>query len=68
MFFVLSPLRLTSEKPPGTHWVEVSVVEVYNNDVFDLLAKDNCGTSISVKRDIVTNKEGKSDVPLLVHE
>nr|XP_056709733.1 kinesin-like protein KIF25 [Euleptes europaea] len=60
--------RLISEKPPGSHWVEVSVVEVYNNAVFDLLAKDNCGTTTGVKRDIVTNKEGKSDVPLLVYE
>ncbi|XP_077203641.1 kinesin-like protein KIF25 isoform X2 [Paroedura picta] len=60
--------RLISEKPPGSHWVEVSVIEVYNNDVFDLLAKDNYGTTIGVKRDIVTNKEGKSDVPLLVYE
>ncbi|XP_060098357.1 kinesin-like protein KIF25 isoform X2 [Heteronotia binoei] len=60
--------RLISEKPPGSHWVDVSVVEVYNNDVFDLLAKDSCGTTIGVKRDIVTNKEGKSAVPLLVYE
>ncbi|XP_048343127.1 kinesin-like protein KIF25 isoform X2 [Sphaerodactylus townsendi] len=60
--------RLISEKPPGSHWVEVSVVEVYNNTVFDLLVKDNCGTTTGVKRDIVTNKEGKSDVPLLVYE
>uniref|UniRef100_A0ACB8GBG4 Uncharacterized protein n=1 Tax=Sphaerodactylus townsendi TaxID=933632 RepID=A0ACB8GBG4_9SAUR len=60
--------RLISEKPPGSHWVEVSVVEVYNNTVFDLLVKDNCGTTTGVKRDIVTNKEGKSDVPLLVYD
>ncbi|XP_054856608.1 kinesin-like protein KIF25 [Eublepharis macularius] len=60
--------RLISEKPPGSHWIEVSVVEVYNNDVFDLLAKDNYGTTTGVKRDIITNKEGKSDIPLLVYE
>ncbi|XP_053152802.1 kinesin-like protein KIF25 isoform X2 [Hemicordylus capensis] len=60
--------RLISEKPLGNHWVEVSVVEVYNNEVFDLLAKDNCGRTSGVKRDIVTNKEGKSDVPFLTYE
>ncbi|NWS38221.1 KIF25 protein, partial [Probosciger aterrimus] len=60
--------RLISEKPPGSYWVEVSVVEVYNNEVFDLLAKDSCGKVFGVKRDVVTSREGKSDVPLLTHE
>ncbi|NWR92522.1 KIF25 protein, partial [Furnarius figulus] len=57
--------RLISEKPPGSYWVEVSVVEVYNNEIFDLLAKDSYGKVFGVKRDVVTNREGKSDVPLL---
>ncbi|XP_061234501.1 kinesin-like protein KIF25 isoform X2 [Neopsephotus bourkii] len=60
--------RLISEKPPGSYWVEVSVVEVYNNEIFDLLAKDSCGRVFGVKRDVVTTREGKSDVPLLTHE
>ncbi|XP_050805044.1 kinesin-like protein KIF25 isoform X2 [Gopherus flavomarginatus] len=60
--------RIISEKPPGSHWVEVSVVEVYNNEIFDLLAKDSCGRVFGVKRDVVTTKEGKSDVPLLTYE
>ncbi|XP_063163587.1 kinesin-like protein KIF25 [Candoia aspera] len=60
--------RLLSEKPPGSHWVEVSVVEVYNNEVFDLLAKDNSGRLNGTKRGIMTNKEGKSDIPLLTYE
>ncbi|NXN12388.1 KIF25 protein, partial [Indicator maculatus] len=60
--------RLISEKPPGSYWVEVSVVEVYNNEIFDLLAKDSCGKVSGVKRDVVTTKEGKRDVPLLVYE
>ncbi|KAM6084498.1 kinesin-like protein KIF25 isoform 3-T3 [Theristicus caerulescens] len=60
--------RLISEKPPGSYWVEVSVVEVYNNEIFDLLAKDSCGKVFGVKRDVVTTREGKSDVPLLTHE
>ncbi|KFP85349.1 Kinesin-like KIF25, partial [Apaloderma vittatum] len=60
--------RLISEKPPGSYWVEVSVVEVYNNEIFDLLAKDSCGKVLGVKRDVVTTREGKSDVPLLTYE
>ncbi|XP_035745525.1 kinesin-like protein KIF25 [Egretta garzetta] len=60
--------RLISEKPPGSYWVEVSVVEVYNNEIFDLLAKDSCGKVFGVKRDVVTTREGKRDVPLLTHE
>ncbi|XP_070596408.1 kinesin-like protein KIF25 isoform X2 [Erythrolamprus reginae] len=59
---------LLSEKSPGSHWVEVSVVEVYNNEVFDLLAKDNSGRLNSIKRGIMTNKEGKNDIPLLTNE
>ncbi|KFP42904.1 Kinesin-like KIF25, partial [Chlamydotis macqueenii] len=58
--------RLISEKPPGSYWVEVSVVEVYNNEIFDLLAKDSCGKVFGIKRDVVTTREG--DVPLLTHE
>ncbi|KAM9259054.1 kinesin-like protein KIF25 [Cariama cristata] len=60
--------RLISEKPPGSYWVEVSVVEVYNNEIFDLLAKDSCGKVFGIKRDVVTTREGKSDVPWLTHE
>ncbi|NXA11968.1 KIF25 protein, partial [Sapayoa aenigma] len=60
--------RLISEKPPGSYWVEVSVVEVYNNEIFDLLAKDSYGKVLGIKRDVVTTREGKSDVPLLTHE
>ncbi|XP_015685499.1 kinesin-like protein KIF25, partial [Protobothrops mucrosquamatus] len=59
---------LLSEKSPGSHLVEVSVVEVYNNEVFDLLAKDNSGRMNGIKRDIMTNKEGKNDIPLLTNE
>uniref|UniRef100_A0A670YJV7 Kinesin family member 25 n=1 Tax=Pseudonaja textilis TaxID=8673 RepID=A0A670YJV7_PSETE len=60
--------RLLSEKSSGSHWVEVSVVEVYNNDIFDLLAKDNSGRLNGIKRGIMTNKEGKNDIPLLTNE
>uniref|UniRef100_A0A8B9QHX3 Kinesin family member 25 n=1 Tax=Apteryx owenii TaxID=8824 RepID=A0A8B9QHX3_APTOW len=51
-----------------SYWVEVSVVEVYNNEIFDLLAKDSCGRVFGIKRDVVTTREGKSDVPLLTYE
>ncbi|XP_034284327.1 kinesin-like protein KIF25 isoform X2 [Pantherophis guttatus] len=60
--------RLLSEKSAGSHWVEVSVVEVYNNEIFDLLAKDNSGRLNGIKRGIMTNKEGKNDIPLLTNE
>lgn len=65
-FFFFLFARLISEKPPGSYWIEVSVVEVYNNEIFDLLAKDRKVSG--VKRDVVTTREGKSDVPLLTHE
>lgn len=67
-FFFFLFARLISEKPPGSYWIEVSVVEVYNNEIFDLLAKDSYGKVSGVKRDVVTTREGKSDVPLLTHE
>lgn len=67
-FFLFLSSRLISEKPPGSYWIEVSVVEVYNNEIFDLLAKDSCGKVFGIKRDVVTTREGKSDVPLLTHE
>uniref|UniRef100_A0A3Q4BLE1 Kinesin motor domain-containing protein n=1 Tax=Mola mola TaxID=94237 RepID=A0A3Q4BLE1_MOLML len=37
--------RLISEKPADSHTVEVSVTEVYNNEVFDLLATDEAEMS-----------------------
>uniref|UniRef100_H3B776 Kinesin-like protein n=1 Tax=Latimeria chalumnae TaxID=7897 RepID=H3B776_LATCH len=60
--------RLLSEKPSGSHLVSVSVVEVYNNEIFDLLAKDSCGTASGIKRDVVTTAAGNSDVPLLKYD
>ncbi|XP_067900736.1 kinesin-like protein KIF25 isoform X2 [Heterodontus francisci] len=60
--------RLMSDKPLETHSVKVSIVEVYNNEIIDLLAKDNAGTILGVKRDVVTTITGNSDVPSLTHE
>ncbi|XP_067845664.1 kinesin-like protein KIF25 [Heptranchias perlo] len=60
--------RLMSNKPLETHSVEVSIVEVYNNEIIDLLAKGNGGTVLGVKRDVVSTITGGSDVPLLTYE
>ncbi|KAL0967810.1 hypothetical protein UPYG_G00257390 [Umbra pygmaea] len=57
--------RLIAEKPPDSHLVEVSVVEVYNNEVLDLLAKDEDGVCIGDKRDVITTSTGTSEVPSL---
>ncbi|XP_075453026.1 kinesin-like protein KIF25 isoform X1 [Ascaphus truei] len=58
---------LILEKPPGSYYVEVSIIEVYNNDIFDLLAQD-CYGELGVKRDVITTKEGKIEVPFLTYE
>ncbi|XP_041062751.1 kinesin-like protein KIF25 [Carcharodon carcharias] len=60
--------RLMSNKPLETHSVKVSIVEVYNNELIDLLAKDNDGTVLGVKRDVVTTITGASDVPSLTYD
>ncbi|CAH1799654.1 unnamed protein product [Owenia fusiformis] len=49
---------LISEKPPDTHSVEVSVVEIYNNDIRDLLSGDP-----NAKHDVVTASDGSLYVP-----
>ncbi|XP_072500016.1 kinesin-like protein KIF25 isoform X2 [Notamacropus eugenii] len=59
--------RLLSENPTIDPRVEVSIVEIYNNELFDLLAKDSSGI-FGVKRDVITTKEGKSNVPMLTYE
>ncbi|XP_029966211.1 kinesin-like protein KIF25 [Salarias fasciatus] len=60
--------RLISEKPAENHTVEVSVIEVYNNEVFDLLAKDGQGNGASQRRDVITTSSGSSQVTCLTHE
>ncbi|XP_038659243.1 kinesin-like protein KIF25 [Scyliorhinus canicula] len=60
--------RLLSNRPHETHSVKVSIVEVYNNEIIDLLAKDNDGTVLGVKRDILTTNTGASEVPWLTYE
>lgn len=48
--------------------VEMSVVEVYNNEVLDLLARDENGVTVGVKREVITTSTGTSEVPCLTHE
>eukprot|EP00106_Octopus_bimaculoides_P006484 XP_014773926.1 PREDICTED: kinesin-related protein 9-like [Octopus bimaculoides] len=49
---------LMSEKPTGTYQAEVSVVEIYNNDIRDLLSKD-----FKSKHDLVTCPDGSLSLP-----
>ncbi|XP_067428727.1 kinesin-like protein KIF25 isoform X1 [Thunnus thynnus] len=60
--------RLISEKPVESHTVEVSVMEVYNNEVFDLLARDEQGNAAGQRRDVITTSSGTSQVTSLTHE
>ncbi|XP_070459015.1 kinesin-like protein KIF25 isoform X9 [Equus przewalskii] len=59
---------LISENPSRSPKVAVSVVEVYNNDIFDLLAKDSCAVTSGVKREVLTTKAGKKEIPSLTYE
>uniref|UniRef100_A0A3P9CLQ8 Kinesin family member 25 n=1 Tax=Maylandia zebra TaxID=106582 RepID=A0A3P9CLQ8_9CICH len=58
-------LFLISEKPAESHTVEVSVMEVYNNEVFDLLARDEHSNAAGQRRDVITSSSGASQVPSL---
>ncbi|XP_047243222.1 kinesin-like protein KIF25 [Girardinichthys multiradiatus] len=60
--------RLISEKPAESHTVELSVMEVYNNEVYDLLARDEQGNAVGQRRDVVTTSSGASQVPNLTYE
>ncbi|KAF4099597.1 kinesin-like protein KIF25 isoform X1 [Onychostoma macrolepis] len=60
--------KLISEKPADSHTVEMSVVEVYNNEVLDLLARDEDGATVGVKREVITTSTGTSEVPCLTYE
>ncbi|KAM4817330.1 kinesin-like protein KIF25 [Urocitellus parryii] len=56
--------RLISESPPPrSPTAEVSIVEIYNNDIFDLLAKEGSGAVAGIKREVVTTQEGCTEVP-----
>ncbi|XP_022626146.1 kinesin-like protein KIF25 isoform X1 [Seriola dumerili] len=59
--------RLISEKPAESHTVEVSVMEVYNNEVFDLLARDEQGNAAGQRRDVITTSSGAIQVTSLTY-
>uniref|UniRef100_UPI0037E8613E kinesin-like protein KIF25 n=1 Tax=Semicossyphus pulcher TaxID=241346 RepID=UPI0037E8613E len=60
--------RMISEKPAESHAVEVSVMEVYNNEVFDLLARDEPGSAAGQRRDVITTSSGSIQVTSLTHQ
>nr|XP_042117848.1 kinesin-like protein KIF25 isoform X3 [Peromyscus maniculatus bairdii] len=57
--------RLISENPSRSPKVDVSIVEIYNNNIFDLLAKDSSTAMSGSKCQTVTTQEGRSEVPKL---
>ncbi|XP_008048364.2 kinesin-like protein KIF25, partial [Carlito syrichta] len=59
---------LISEDPSRSSKVDVSIVEVYNNDIFDLLAKDSSTAGSGVKREVMTTKAGRKEVALLTQK
>ncbi|XP_048661709.1 kinesin-like protein KIF25 [Marmota marmota marmota] len=54
---------LISESPPRSPTAELSIVEIYNNDIFDLLAKEGSGAAAGTKREVLTTREGCTEVP-----
>ncbi|ELK36609.1 Kinesin-like protein KIF25 [Myotis davidii] len=54
--------RLMSEDPSERPRVEVSILEVYNNDIFDLLATDGCAATAGLRREVLTTREGRTEV------
>ncbi|XP_049991974.1 kinesin-like protein KIF25 isoform X3 [Alexandromys fortis] len=57
--------RLMSENPSRSPKVDVSIVEIYNNNIFDLLAKDGSTVMSGAKCQAVTTQEGRSEGPKL---
>nr|XP_061785143.1 kinesin-like protein KIF25 isoform X1 [Nerophis lumbriciformis] len=61
--------RLISEKPASSHTVEMSVIEVYNNDVLDLLSGDEQANVSAVhRRESVSTSCSSSQVSSLTQE
>nr|XP_012418220.1 PREDICTED: kinesin-like protein KIF25 [Odobenus rosmarus divergens] len=54
--------RLISENPSKSLKVDVSIVEVYNNDILELLAKERRTAVSGPKRDVRTSKAAKREV------
>ncbi|KAL1770254.1 kinesin KIF25 [Sigmodon hispidus] len=57
--------RIISENPSRNPKVDVSIVEIYNNNIFDLLAKDSSTVMSGTKCQMVTTQEGRAEVPKL---
>ncbi|XP_061609761.1 kinesin-like protein KIF25 isoform X2 [Phyllopteryx taeniolatus] len=55
--------RLIAEKPPASHTVEMSAMEVYNNDALDLLARD-----VGQRRENLAASAGSCQVSVLTQE
>ncbi|XP_010857065.1 PREDICTED: kinesin-like protein KIF25 [Bison bison bison] len=60
--------RLISEDPSRSPEVGVSIVEIYNNDIFDLLAKDGCRAASGAKRQVLPTQQGKTVVCGLTYQ
>ncbi|XP_043313216.1 kinesin-like protein KIF25 isoform X2 [Cervus canadensis] len=60
--------RLISEDASRSPEVDISIVEVYNNDIFDLLANDSCQVASGVKRQVLTTQQGKKAVCGLTYQ
>ncbi|KAM6915134.1 kinesin-like protein KIF25 [Xenentodon cancila] len=57
-----------AEKPADGHTGEVSVIGVYNNEAYDLLARDDQGNAASQRRDVISTASGASQVTSLTYE
>lgn len=57
-----TPPRLISENPSRSLKVDVSIVEVYNNNIFDLLAKEHRTAVSGPKLEAPTTKAAKQEV------
>ncbi|XP_022100787.1 kinesin-like protein KIF25 [Acanthaster planci] len=53
--------RLIEEKPANSHSIEVSVVEIYNNDIRDLLEPDSAVFKLNLR----TCDDGSMEIPSL---
>ncbi|XFF81303.1 hypothetical protein AB1E18_007522 [Capra hircus] len=60
--------RLISEDASRSPEVDVSIVEVYNNDIFDLLANDSCRVASGVKRQVLPTQQGRKAVCGLTYQ
>uniref|UniRef100_A0A8C0R545 Kinesin-like protein n=1 Tax=Canis lupus dingo TaxID=286419 RepID=A0A8C0R545_CANLU len=60
--------RLIAENPSRRLQVDLSIVEVYNNNIFDLLAKARGMAASGCRREALTTKDARREVPLLTRE